>query len=176
MFTKPHLWTIRKWQECKYPWGNDQIRKSWSIQATEHQAAIKRDDENLCWHGNISATYFFLIGEKADYKQQDQNDLIYLKWDACVGVSIHQGTSGGVVSKIRGCPFKRIRSSAGGATVIGQFVFHLKRLLRLICSLSLAHGTWYCQIFPFFQEKLKMWASIWKCLVCKCWGESMQVK
>ena len=110
--------------------------------------------------GTSQQPIFFLIGEKADYKQQDQNDLIYLKWDACVGVSIHQGTSGGVVSKIRGCPFKRIRSSAGGATVIGQFVFHLKRLLRLICSLSLAHGTWYCQIFPFFQEKLKMWASI----------------
>lgn len=63
MFTKPHLWTIRKWQQCKYPWGNDQIRKSWSIQATEHQAAIKRDDENLCWHGTSQQPIFFYWGK-----------------------------------------------------------------------------------------------------------------
>ena len=35
-------------EQRKYPWGCDQIRKSWSIQATEHHAAIKKDDENLC--------------------------------------------------------------------------------------------------------------------------------
>ena len=70
-----------------------------------------------------------------------------------MGVSMHQGASDGVVSEIRRCQFKRIRSSAGGVTVIGEFVSHLKRFLRLICSLLLPHGTRCCHIFPFFSGK-----------------------
>lgn len=88
-----------------------------------------------------------------------------------MGVSMHQGASDRVVSEIRRYQFKRIRSSAGGATVIGEFVSHLKRFLMLMQPFAATWNSVLSDLSLFFQEKLKMWASIRKCLVCLSVGE-----